>query len=72
MPSSERGAPPPLLAHARSAPRPPVLQGLADTFLLLGLPFDSDAAKLLNQQIFETIYYASLRTSMQLAKVEGE
>ncbi len=47
------------------------LQGLADTFLLLGLPFDSPEASELNKQIFETIYFAALRTSMQLAKTEG-
>lgn len=47
------------------------LQGLADTFLLLGLPFDSPEASELNKQIFETIYFAALRTSMQLAKAEG-
>lgn len=46
------------------APLLPVLllpQGLADTFLLLGLPFDSDEAKQLNKEIFETIYFASLQ-----------
>lgn len=48
------------------------LQGLADTFLLLGMPFDSPQAAELNRQIFETIYFAALRTSMQLAKTEGE
>lgn len=55
-------------------PAPPycaILQGLADTFLLLGMPFDSPQAAELNRQIFETIYFAALRTSMQLAKTEG-
>jgi ribonucleoside-diphosphate reductase subunit M1 len=47
------------------------VQGLADTFLLLGMPFDSPQAAELNRQIFETIYYAALRTSMQLSKAEG-
>ncbi|KAI7835392.1 hypothetical protein COHA_010702 [Chlorella ohadii] len=47
------------------------VQGLADTFLLLGMPFDSPQAAELNRQIFETIYFAALRTSMQLAKTEG-
>ena len=47
------------------------VQGLADTFILLGMPFDSPEAKELNKAIFETIYYAALRTSMQLAKLEG-
>ena len=47
------------------------VQGLADAFILLGLPFDSEEAKQLNRDIFETIYYAALRTSATLAKVEG-
>ncbi|WIA16589.1 hypothetical protein OEZ85_013257 [Tetradesmus obliquus] len=47
------------------------VQGLADTFLLLGMPFDSDDAVQLNKDIFETIYYAALETSCRLAKVEG-
>ena len=47
------------------------LQGLADTFILLGLPFDSPEAKLLNSEIFEAIYYAGLKTSCQLAAKDG-
>ena len=47
------------------------VQGLADTFLLLGLPFDSPEAAKLNAEIFETIYYAALRTSNRLAKEHG-
>lgn len=47
------------------------VQGLADTFLLLGLPFDSPEAADLNKDIFETVYYASLQTSCQLAKADG-
>ena len=47
------------------------VQGLADTFLLLGLPFDSPEAAALNSEIFETIYYAALRTSARLAKLHG-
>ena len=46
-------------------------QGLADTFILLGLPFDSAQAQQLNKEIFETIYYAGLRTSCQLAQKHG-
>ena len=46
-------------------------QGLADTFILLGLPFDSQQAQQLNKEIFETIYYAGLRTSCQLAQKHG-
>jgi ribonucleoside-diphosphate reductase subunit M1 len=47
------------------------VQGLADAFILLGMPFDSEEAQQLNKDIFETIYYAALRTSCSLAKVEG-
>ncbi|KAK2745960.1 ribonucleotide-diphosphate reductase subunit rnr1 [Onygenales sp. PD_40] len=47
------------------------VQGLADAFLALRLPFDSPEAKQLNIQIFETIYHASLTASCELAKVEG-
>jgi ribonucleoside-diphosphate reductase alpha subunit len=47
------------------------VQGLADTFISLRMPFDSDEARGLNEDIFETIYYAAIETSMELAKVEG-
>lgn len=47
------------------------VQGLADAFLALRLPFDSPEAKHLNIQIFETIYHAALTASMELAKVDG-
>ena len=47
------------------------VQGLADAFILLRMPFDSAEAKGLNEDIFETIYYAAMETSMELAKVEG-
>mgnify|MGYP002037148545 FL=1 len=47
------------------------VQGLADTFIMLRLPFTSDEAKNLNQEIFETLYYASVTASMELAKEEG-
>jgi ribonucleoside-diphosphate reductase alpha chain len=47
------------------------VQGLADTFCLLRYPFDSTEARLLNQQIFETIYFAALNCSKDLAKVDG-
>ncbi|CAI5491857.1 unnamed protein product, partial [Closterium sp. Naga37s-1] len=42
------------------------VQGLADAFILLGMPFDSPQARQLNRDIFETIYYHALRTSCQL------
>ncbi len=47
------------------------VQGLADVFMLLGLPFESEMAKLLNKNIFETIYYAALVASKDLAKTLG-
>lgn len=48
------------------------IQGLADTFALLGLPFDSEEAKTLNKDIFETIYFASLTASKDMAIKEGK
>merc|ERR1712048_876739 len=47
------------------------VQGLADTFQILDLPFDCPEARLLNKQIFETIYHASVESSMDLAKELG-
>ena len=47
------------------------VQGLADAFMLMRMPFDSDEAKQLNKDIFETIYHASLVESNALAKAEG-
>ena len=47
------------------------VQGLADTFAMLGHYFESDEAKKLNKEIFETIYYAACSASMDAAKVEG-
>ncbi|WP_452219750.1 ribonucleoside-diphosphate reductase subunit alpha [Lacinutrix salivirga] len=47
------------------------VQGLADTFIKLRLPFTSDEAKQLNQDIFETLYYAAVTASMEEAKVDG-
>lgn len=47
------------------------VQGLADTFALMNMAFDGKSARALNTQIFETIYYASLKESCQMAKEEG-
>tara|TARA_B100000282_G_scaffold49788_1_gene31502 strand:+ start:1288 stop:3732 length:2445 start_codon:yes stop_codon:yes gene_type:complete len=47
------------------------VQGLADTFIKLRMPFTSDVAKALNQDIFETIYYAALTASMEEAQRDG-
>ena len=47
------------------------VQGLADTFVMLGLAFESEEARKLNQDIFETIYFAALSASKDLAAKEG-
>lgn len=47
------------------------VQGLADVFILMRLPFESDEAKQLNKEIFETIYFAAMTASKDLAKVNG-
>ncbi|KAI3825820.1 hypothetical protein L1987_07474 [Smallanthus sonchifolius] len=47
------------------------VQGLADTFILLGMPFESPEAQQLNKDIFETIYYHALKASSELADKEG-
>ncbi|MEJ5264644.1 MAG: ribonucleoside-diphosphate reductase subunit alpha [Bacteroidales bacterium] len=47
------------------------VQGLADVFILLRLPYESDEARILNINIFETIYYAALKASNELAKQQG-
>jgi len=47
------------------------VQGLADTFIQLRLPFTSDEAKKLNQDIFETLYFAAVTASMEEAKADG-
>jgi ribonucleoside-diphosphate reductase alpha chain len=47
------------------------VQGLADAFILMRLPFTSDEAKQMNQEIFETLYFAAVTASMEMAKEEG-
>jgi ribonucleoside-diphosphate reductase alpha chain len=47
------------------------VQGLADVFIMLRMPFESEEAQQLNKDIFETIYYASMEASMELAIKEG-
>ena len=47
------------------------IQGLADAYILMRFPFESDEAVLLNKQIFETIYYGALEASCELAEKEG-
>ncbi|HMG82052.1 MAG TPA: ribonucleoside-diphosphate reductase subunit alpha, partial [Ferruginibacter sp.] len=47
------------------------VQGLADAFILLRMPFESEEAKQLNKEIFETIYFAAMTASKDLAKKDG-
>ena len=47
------------------------VQGLADTYCKMGLPFESPEAQALNQHIFETIYFGAVEASVELAEAEG-
>lgn len=47
------------------------IQGLADAFILMSLPFESEKAQKLNIQLFETIYYGALEASCELAEKLG-
>jgi len=47
------------------------VQGLADAFLILKLPFESEPARVLNEDIFETIYFAACEASCELAEIDG-
>merc|ERR1719433_834095 len=47
------------------------VQGLADAFIIMRFPFESEEAKLLNKQIFETIYYGAMEASCEIAEKEG-
>jgi len=47
------------------------VQGLADVFIMLKMPFDSEEARVLNAEIHETIYFGAMESSMELAKVDG-
>jgi len=47
------------------------VQGLADAYILMRMPFESEEACLLNKQIFETIYYGALEASCELAERDG-
>ncbi len=47
------------------------VQGLADVLILMRLPFESDLAKMMNKNIFETIYFAAMTSSKDLAKKDG-
>merc|ERR1712038_1854288 len=47
------------------------VQGLADAFILMRFPFESEEAQLLNKQIFETIYFGAMEASCEIAEVQG-
>lgn len=59
------------LSNLRNRPIGIGVQGLADAFYLMRYSFESQAARDLNVEIFETIYYSALRASMELAKIYG-
>jgi ribonucleoside-diphosphate reductase alpha subunit len=48
------------------------VQGLADVFFLLDIPFNSDEAKEINKNIFETMYHAALEKSSEMAVIDGK
>jgi ribonucleoside-diphosphate reductase alpha chain len=47
------------------------VQGLADVFMIHGIPFTDDRAKQMNKDIFETIYHGALESSLEIAKLDG-
>ena len=47
------------------------VQGLADVFIMMGIPFHSEEAKQINKNIFETIYHGALESSCEIAESEG-
>ena len=63
---------PAALSNMRHRPIGLGVQGLADVFMMLSLPFDSPAARDLNKQIFEAMYHAALCSSCALAKKYGK
>jgi ribonucleoside-diphosphate reductase alpha subunit len=61
-------------AHRSNMKHRPIglgVQGLADVFILCGLPFDCEESRLMNAHIFETMYHAALEASSELAEVDG-
>lgn len=59
------------LSNSKNRPIGIGVQGLADVFILLDIPFDSNEAREVNKKIFETIYFAALSESNSLAKIHG-
>lgn len=64
---SDRG----MRSNQSSRPIATGVQGLADVYMMMGMPFESAEARVLNREIFETMYYAALRASNDLAKQHG-
>jgi ribonucleotide reductase alpha subunit len=56
------------LSNKRHRPIGIGVQGLADVFAMLKMPFDSPEARIVNEKIFEMIYYSSMETSMEMSK----
>lgn len=59
------------LSNLRHRPIGIGVQGLADVFMQLKIPFDCDEARDINKKIFETMYYGAMQASLDLAKVDG-
>ena len=59
------------LSNMRNRPIGIGVQGLADTFIKMRYPFESQEASELNKKIFETIYFAAMETSCEIAKQDG-
>ena len=59
------------LSNKRHRPLGIGVQGLADLYMLMRYPFDSEEAAALNKKVFATIYYAAMRESVELAKLHG-
>jgi ribonucleoside-diphosphate reductase alpha chain len=61
-----------LTSNMRHRPIGIGIQGLADLYAIMGIPFTSAEARRINEEIFETIYFASMSASVELAKKNGE
>ena len=59
------------LSNLRHRPLGIGVQGLADVFLMMEMPFTSDDARILNKQIFETLYHGALEESCELSRIHG-
>lgn len=59
------------LSNSKNRPIGIGIQGLADLFIMMRYPFESEEAQLLNRQIFETLYHGALEASCELAQKYG-